>query len=36
MIYCVEDDTDIREIEQYTLQSMNMETEVFADGTENI
>ncbi len=33
MIYCVEDDTDIREIEQYTLQSMNMETEVFADGT---
>lgn len=33
MIYCVEDDTDIREIEQYTLQSMNMETEVFADGS---
>ncbi len=32
MIYCVEDDTDIREIEQYTLQSMNMETEVFPDG----
>ena len=33
MIYCVEDDTDIREIEQYTLQSMKMETQVFADGT---
>ena len=33
MIYCVEDDTDSREIEQYTLQSMKMETQVFADGT---
>ncbi len=33
MIYCVEDDTDIREIEQYTLQSMNMETQVFPDGS---
>lgn len=32
MIYCVEDDTDIREIELYTLRSMNLEAEGFADG----
>ena len=31
MIYCVEDDTDIREIEIYTLRSLNMEAEGFAD-----
>lgn len=31
MIYCVEDDTDIREIEIYTLRSLNIEAEGFAD-----
>ncbi|MCI6797148.1 MAG: response regulator [Succinatimonas sp.] len=33
MIYCVEDDTDIREIEIYTLRSLNFEVEGFSDGT---
>ncbi len=32
MIYCVEDDVNIREIELYTLQSMGFETAGFADG----
>lgn len=32
MIYCVEDDTDIREIEIYTLRSLGLEAEGFADG----
>lgn len=30
-VYCVEDDTDIREIELYVLRSMNFEAEGFAD-----
>lgn len=32
MIYCVEDDTDIREIEVYTLRSLSLEAEGFSDG----
>jgi two-component system alkaline phosphatase synthesis response regulator PhoP len=32
MIYCVEDDTDIREIETYTLRSLNLQAEGFPDG----
>ncbi|MBO8416216.1 MAG: response regulator transcription factor [Proteobacteria bacterium] len=32
MIYCVEDDVNIREIEIYTLQSMGFEAAGFADG----
>ena len=32
MIYCVEDDVNIRAIELYTLQSMGFETAGFADG----
>lgn len=32
MIFCVEDDTSIREIELYTLQSMGFEVRGFADG----
>lgn len=32
MIYCVEDDVNIREIEIYTLQSMGFEVTGFADG----
>ncbi len=32
MIYCVEDDTDIREIELYTLRSLNFDAEGFSDG----
>ncbi len=31
MIYCVEDDQDIREIELYTLKSMGFEAKGFAD-----
>ena len=34
MIFCVEDDTSIREIEIYTLNSMNLEAKGFADGKE--
>ena len=32
MIFCVEDDTSIRDIEVYTLQSTGFEAEGFADG----
>ncbi|MBU3827536.1 MAG: response regulator transcription factor [Candidatus Anaerobiospirillum merdipullorum] len=32
MIYCVEDDVNIREIEIYTLQSMGFDVAGFADG----
>ena len=32
MIYCVEDDKSIREIEMYTLQSTGFETKGFEDG----
>ena len=32
MIYCLEDDADIRELELYTLNSMNFKAEGFADG----
>lgn len=32
MIYCVEDDASIRDIEVYTLQSTGFEAEGFADG----
>ena len=32
MIYCVEDDKSIREIEMYTLQSTGFETKEFEDG----
>lgn len=32
MIYCVEDDTGIRELMQYTLNASGYETEGFADG----
>lgn len=32
MIYCVEDDINIREIEIYTLQSLGLEARGFADG----
>ncbi len=32
MIYCVEDDVNIREIEIYTLQSMGFDVTGFADG----
>ena len=32
MIYCVEDDTNIREIEIYTLKSLGLEAEGFEDG----
>lgn len=32
MIYCVEDDTEIREIELYTLRACGYEAEGFADG----
>lgn len=31
MIYCLEDDADIRELELYTLNSMNFKAEGFAD-----
>ncbi|MGN0902815.1 MAG: response regulator, partial [Succinivibrio sp.] len=31
MIYCLEDDADIRELELYTLGSMNFECEGFYD-----
>lgn len=33
MIWCVEDDTAIRDIELYALQSTGFETQGFADGT---
>ena len=32
MIYCVEDDESIRELEVYTLQTMGMDAEGFSDG----
>lgn len=32
MIYCVEDDADIRELELYTLSSMGFEAQGFVDG----
>ncbi|MGN0894913.1 MAG: winged helix-turn-helix domain-containing protein [Succinivibrio sp.] len=32
MIYCLEDDADIRELELYTLNSMNFKAEGFSDG----
>ena len=32
MIYCVEDDASIREIEIYTLHSTGFEAEGFSDG----
>lgn len=34
MIWCVEDDASIRDIEVYALQSTGFETEGFADGAE--
>lgn len=34
MIFCVEDDTSIREIEVYTLKSAGYEAEGFSDGQE--
>jgi len=33
MIYCVEDDTSIRELMLYTLRASNFEAEGFSDGT---
>ena len=32
LIYCVEDDESIRELEVYTLQTMGMDAEGFSDG----
>ena len=32
-IWCVEDDESIREIEMYTLQTMNFKTRSFENGT---
>ena len=34
MIWCVEDDASIRDIEVYALQSTGFEAEGFADGAE--
>ncbi|NLW65903.1 MAG: response regulator, partial [Clostridiales bacterium] len=34
MIFCVEDDASIRDIEIYTLQSMGYEAEGFVSGVE--
>ena len=34
MIWCVEDDASIRDIEVYTLQSTGFEARGFADGAE--
>ena len=33
MIYCVEDEDSIRDIEEYALRSAGFETRGFADGT---
>jgi len=33
MIFCVEDDASIRDIEVYTLKSVGFQAEGFADGT---
>ena len=34
LIYCVEDDENIRELVGYALRSQNFDVETFADGKE--